>query len=134
MISNNLESWTWLTPLIGDKRVGTFLSETASLNVSGRWIEIATEVIRFRYLASDVHSIGTEERNCALCLIQGGRKIVFNIDIQLISDRPGLSIFGVETVIHTKFFIDLLLQSVTQGFYVSSFRHCDVGGVIIVSL
>ena len=64
-----------------------------------------------------------------MCLIQGGINFVTNIVIQLSSDRPGISILGVANIIHFRTTKYLLSYSEIQGFSVSSFRHCDVGGV-----
>ena len=58
-------------------------------------------------LASSVHSIGTDEWNYALGLILGGI-FFFDVIIQLRSDKPELSILGVETGRHSKVSKDLL--------------------------
>ena len=111
------------------RRVGILVSDPVSWIIVGGWREAVIEVMGFRNLASSNYSIGTEECNYALCLIQGRGHFVSDIVIQLISARPGISILGVETGRHSKTSKYLLPHSVIQGFSVSSLRHCDVGEV-----
>ena len=63
MISENVLSWVCLTPLLGVRRVGIFVSEPISLSFSKGWREAVIEVIGFRNIARDIHSIGTVEWN-----------------------------------------------------------------------
>ena len=129
VVRNNLASWAWLTPMLGSRRVGLFVSEQVIWIIAGGWIESSIGVIGFRTLASAIHSIGMEKWNYALCLIKGRRNFISDIFIQLRSVRPGISILGVVTGRHSKISKDLLLHSAIKGFYVSPFCHCDVGGV-----
>ena len=102
VVSKNVASWVWLTPLLGYRRVGIFLSEPVSWSFSGVWKESAIEVVGLRTLANAIHSIGTEDWNYALCLIQERSNCFSDIFIQLRCARPGLSILGVATGRHYK--------------------------------
>ena len=68
-----------------------------------------------------------------LRLVPYTRKNIFfwDIFIQLISARPDLSIPEVEIGRQSRVSKDLPSHNATQGLYVSSFRHCDVGGFTI---
>ena len=63
MVSENMASWVWLTPLIGAKIVGIFVLDPVSWSFTGGWKEAAIEVIGFRTLVRYIYSIGTEEWN-----------------------------------------------------------------------
>ena len=60
VVSENLASWLWHTPLLGASRVGIFVSETAIWNIFGGGSETSDEIIRFGTLAITIHSVGTE--------------------------------------------------------------------------
>ena len=77
---------------------------------------------------SAIHSIGTEDWNHALCLIQGRSNFVFEILIKFRSARHDLSFLGVATGRHSRICKELLLHIEIQGFTVSSLFQCDVGG------
>ena len=81
VVSKNVEPWVWLNPIIGARRLGIFLSEPVSWSICGGWREAAIEVIGLRTLSITTHSLGMEEWNYALCLIQVRRKCVSDIVI-----------------------------------------------------
>ena len=72
--------------------------------------------------------IRTEEWNYTFCLIQGRVNFFSDIVIQLSSARPGLSILGMATEIHSKISKDLLSHNAIKGLCVFSFLHCGVEG------
>ena len=37
VVSKNVSSWVWLTPLLGARIVGLFVSDTVSYSFDGRW-------------------------------------------------------------------------------------------------
>ena len=37
VVSKNVSSWVWLTPLLGSRIVGLFVSDTVSYSFDGRW-------------------------------------------------------------------------------------------------
>ena len=71
MVSENVASWVWLTSLLGSSRFGVVVSEPVSWSYTWGCKE-AIEVIRFRTLSRAIHSMGTDDWNYALFLIQGG--------------------------------------------------------------
>ena len=60
VVSNNVASWVWLTPLLGSRIVGIFLSETVSWIFPGGWREAAIQVIGCMTLVNAIHTIGME--------------------------------------------------------------------------
>ena len=60
MVRDNVASWVWLTPLLGSRIVGIFVSETVSWIFPGGWREAAIQVIGCMTLVNAIHSIGTE--------------------------------------------------------------------------
>ena len=127
--NDNVTSWVWLTPMLGARRVGLFVSDTASWSIYGGWREAAIKVIGFRKLMSATHSIGTKDWSYTLFLKQGRGNFVSDIVIKFSSARPGLPILGVEIGRHSKMSKDLLSHRKIKEFSVSYFCHYDaVGG------
>ena len=48
VVRKNVASWMWLTPLLGERIVGIFVSDTVSWSISRGWIESFIEVIGFK--------------------------------------------------------------------------------------
>ena len=48
VVRKNVASWMWLTPILGDRRVGIFVSGTVSWSIYRGWIESFIEVIGFK--------------------------------------------------------------------------------------
>ena len=114
VVNENVGSWVWPTPLIGARRVWLFVSDPVSWSIDWGCIEAFFELIRFRTLSSAIHSIGTEEWNYTLRLIQGRSKFVSDTVIQLIFVCPGLSILGVETGRYFKYCTLSNMQSASR--------------------
>ena len=55
VVSENMASWLWLTPLIGARRVGLFVSEPVSWSTAGGCREVSFEVIGFSTPARNLH-------------------------------------------------------------------------------
>ena len=66
MVSENVASWVCLNTLLGASRVGIFVSVPVSWSIFGGWGEASIEVIRFRTIASAIHSINIEYWNYTL--------------------------------------------------------------------
>ena len=128
VVSENVPSWAWLSPRLGASRVDLFVLESVSWSYVWEWRE-SIKVIKFSDQARAIHTIGTDEWNYFLWIIQGGRNFVCNIVIRFSCARHELSILGVTTGRHSKISKDLLLHSEIHGFSVSFFLRCDFWGV-----